>query len=161
MSYKTRVEAALAAKKSREAKQTAPPHIVPAPAGSVVPPARENPLIPLSRDLVSRMPLGAEAILASQAIKQWKASRALQERYRSVVDYFDVLVQLHGAGKLQIKEAFTMTEKIDGSEYGLMMHEKWVKAGRPGTFTAFLKAAQEEENKERQEQAKAGAGGGR
>lgn len=155
MSTKNRIQAALAAKKAR----LKPVAASPSPVGSASPP-KENPLLGISRNMVSRMPEGREAILARQAIAQWKGSRALQDRYPSVADYFDILSELAAAGKIQIKEAFMTTEKIGGADYGLSMHAKWVEAGRPGTFTAFLEAERKREAEEGKEHTKA-AGGGR
>ncbi len=124
-------------------------------------PKKENPLIPLSRDLVARMPAGKEALLALKAVRDWKGSEAIQRAHGDLASYHAVLVELHEAGQLKLKgENFMNTEKVDGQEYGLSMYEKWNKAGRPGTFTAFLDAERKRESEEGKERTKA-AGGGR
>lgn len=154
MSTKNRIQAALAAKKLR-----VKPAAVESPVGAAVPP-KENPLIPLSRDLVARTAGGKDALIAMKAIKDWKSSEAIRRAHGSLSDYYDVLVELHEAGTLKLKgENFMNTEKIDGAEYGLNMHEKWVKAGRPGTFTAFLEAERKRESEEGKERTKAAGGG--
>jgi hypothetical protein len=151
MSFKARVEAARAMRKARA--KPAPTKLVPRPAGT----PKENPLLGISRDLTSRMPAGKEAIIARQAIIQWKGSQALQNRYPSVADYFDVLSELAAAGKIQIREAFTMSERLDGQDLGMDLYRKWEAAGKPGTFTDFIKAEKEKEENERRE-AKASGG---
>jgi hypothetical protein len=148
--------------KARKDRKAALHQVVPAPAGSAAPPAKENPLIPLSRDLVARMPGGKEALIALRAVRDWKSSEAIRRAHGDLGSYHDVLVELHAAGTLKLKgENFMSTEKIDGADYGLDLHAKWVKAGKPGRFSDFIKAEQEEKEKERQERVKQAAGGGR
>lgn len=152
----THVSKMFKAHQERAKKKAANPAPLPAVA-----PAKENPLIPLSRDLVARMPGGQAALIALKAVQDWKSSEAIRRAHGSLSDYHDVLVELHEAGTLKLKgENFMNTEKIDGAEYGLAMHVKWIRAGRPGTFTAFLEAERKCEAEEGKQRTKA-AGGGR
>jgi hypothetical protein len=120
---------------------------------------KENPLMGISRDLVARMPEGQAALIALKAVRDWKSSEAIRRAHGSLSAYHDALVELHGAGTIKLKgEHFMAPEKIDGADYGLAMHERWVRAGKPGTFTDFIKAEKEKREAEAQrDQAKAGA----
>jgi hypothetical protein len=143
-------------KKAGKDRKAAPPKALPSTVSAA--PVKENPLIPLSRDLVARMPGGKEALIALRAVRDWKSSEAIRRAHGDLGSYHDVLVELHEAGTLKLKgENFMSTEKID-ADYGLDLHAKWVKAGKPGRFSDFIKAAQEEKDKERQEQLKAAGG---
>jgi hypothetical protein len=150
MSVKGRVEAALAAKRSKQAAPKKAPavKVVPAPlSGGGSSPAKENPLLGISRDLVSRMAEGKEALLALKAVRDWKSSEAIRRAHGSLAAYHDVLTELHAAGTIKFRgEDFMNTgQKKDGAELGLELHAKWVAAGKPGKFSDFIRAAKEAE----------------
>jgi hypothetical protein len=153
MSTKTRIEAALAMSKAKK--------LPPAPAKVAAPPTKENPLIPLSRDLVARMPEGKEALIALRAVRDWKSSEAVRRAHGSLASYHDVLTELHAAGTIKFKgEDFMSTGTKDGADYGLELHAKWIKAGKPGKFSDFIKGEKEKEAEAARESAK-DAGGAR
>lgn len=96
-------------------------------------------LLELSRDIMARTTEGKEALIAMRAIRDWKASAAIRKAHGSLAAYHDVLTELHGAGAIKFKgEDFMSTETKDGHELGLELHQRWVAAGRPGTFKAFI-----------------------
>lgn len=97
-------------------------------------------LLEFSRDIMARTPEGKEALIAMRAIRDWKASPAIRKAHGNLAAYHDVLVELHAAGAIKFKgEDFMNTAtKKDGADYGLEVHAKWIKAGRPGRFSDFL-----------------------
>jgi hypothetical protein len=99
----------------------------------------------ISRGMVATM--HPEALVALKSIKDWKSSEAIRRAHGSFSAYHDVLTELHAAGVIKFKgEDFmqTGTEK-DGADYGLEMHAKWIRAGKPGKFSDFIKAEKQRE----------------
>lgn len=101
-------------------------------------------LLTISRDIMARTAEGKEALIAMRAIRDWKASAAIRKAHGSLAAYHDVLVELHDAGAIKFSGGdFMSTGTKDGAELGLELHAKWVAAGRPGSFKAFLESERE------------------
>jgi hypothetical protein len=96
-------------------------------------------LLEFSRDIMARTTEGKEALLAVKALRDWKASAAIRKAHGSVSAYHSILVELHEAGRIKFRgRDFMNTGTKDGADYGLELHQKWVAAGRPGSFKAFV-----------------------
>lgn len=100
-------------------------------------------LLTISRDIMARTPEGKEALIAMRAVRDWKSSAAIRKAHGNLSAYHDVLTELNAAGAIKFRgEDFMSTGTKDGAELGLELHAKWVAAGRPGTFKAFVEESQ-------------------